>query len=274
MRFSEEPRNAVMDLSATVKTHEEFALAVARDSSLAERQASLLLVGGNSPRHEVIRRAQAVLRTDWLASYWSHAAVILEWGNDLSTALGAEVALEPWRADLQVPERNGVTLFPLQRYLDERAYPNLAVATVSLPSARGRTKKATATARPRVDYKQAIVEAVRNPNRDRVRYRFLEWLAAWSAYTYQPHGQANPLLQDIPLPAAALCEYAYEAGSMDLTPGATAPNACPEILWSTLLYWHTRMGEHIASVRIWCVLRDPTCAARTPLAMSLEETLS
>ena len=266
MRYSSEQKYDVTN----AKNYKEFFEAIRDKTQLNERACGLLLVGGSSSRHEVVRRAQAALRMDHLASYWSHAAVILEWVQDTRRAIGAEVTWEPWRRHLQVAERNAVTLFPLSRYLNKEHYPNLAFASFSFsePKARKADKSEA------VDYKRAIREAVLSPNQDRFRYRFLDWLRIWGGYTYQPHGQPNPLLTEVPVPGAGLCEYAFEAAGIDLTPGATAPNACPEILWSTILYWYKRVGEHVDKVRIFTILRDPSCAARKTLSITLNDELS
>src|SRR5687767_11784622 len=82
-----------------------------------KRTGSLLLVGGSSPHDLAVRHAQSVLRWDRLPSYWSHAAIILDWPESASPqqVLGVEVALNPEVAGEQVPERNGATLFRLSR---------------------------------------------------------------------------------------------------------------------------------------------------------------
>lgn len=266
MRYSSDQKSAVI----STNNYKEFFGAILGQTETDERASGLLLVGGSSPRHEVVRRAQAALRMDHLASYWSHAAVILEWVQDSRRAIGAEVTWEPWRRHLQVAERNAVTLFPLSRYLNKDHYPNLAFASFSF--AEPKTKKAVKS--DAVNYKRAIREAVLSPNKDRFRYRFLDWLRIWGGYTYQPHGQPNPLLTEVPVPGAGLCEYAFEAAGIDLTPGATAPNACPEILWSTILYWYERVGEHVDKVQIFTILQDPSCTARKTLSITLDDELS
>ena len=265
MRYSFDKKCA----SNEAKSQKEFLKLIGQKTKPDERTPGLLLVGGSSSRHEAVRRAQAALRMDHLASYWSHAAVILEWGKDPEATTGAEVTWEPWRPDLQVAERNAVTLFPLSRYLKGR-YPNLAFVAFSFKQP-GKTSGSKSEA---VDYRSAIREAVLSPNRDRFRYRFLDWLRIWGGYTYQPHGQPNPLLAEVPVPGAGLCEYAFEAAGIDLTPGATAPNACPETLWSTILYWQKRIGAHVDKVQIFTLLRDPRCVARKTLSDTLADDLS
>lgn len=266
MRYSCDQKCVV----TSAKNYKQFFEAIFEQTQPDERASGLLLVGGSSSRHEAVRRAQAALRIDHLASYWSHSAVILEWVQDSRLAIGAEVTWEPYSRHLQVAERNAVTLFPLSRYLNKDHYPNLAFASFSF--AESKAKKADKS--EAVDYKRAIREAALSPNQDRFRYRFLDWLRIWGGYTYQPHGQPNPLLTEVPVPGAGLCEYAFEAAGIDLTPGATAPNACPEILWSTILYWYKHIGQHVDKVQIFTILRDPSCVARKTLPITLDDELS
>lgn len=267
MRYSKEKKSEVHAAS----THEEFLEIVLRKTSPIERTGGLLLVGGSSSRHQIVRRAQAPIRFDSLPSYWSHAAVILAWEREPDRAIGSEVTWEPWSPDRQVSERNGVTLFPLSRYLgNPDQYPNLAFASLSFRDPKPESKSEVKM----IDYRSAIRDAALDPNQDRFRYRLLDWLRIWGGYTYQPHGQPNPLLNEVPVPGAAYCEYAFEAAGIDLTPGATAPNGCPELLWSTLLYWQKRIGEHVEKVNVFTFIGDPFCKPRKPLPPTLDEDLS
>jgi hypothetical protein len=58
-------------------------------------------------------------------NYWSHGTFVPEWKTESKNAIGAEVTWEHWQPDFLVPERNGVTLFPLSRYFDEQHSLNL-----------------------------------------------------------------------------------------------------------------------------------------------------
>ena len=267
MRFSKEKKARVH----VAGTHREFLDMVLRETTPMERTGGLLLVGGSSSRHQVVRRAQAPIRFDSLTSYWSHAAVVLAWEKDPARAIGSEVTWEPWLPDRLVSERNGVTLFPISRYAgNPDQYPNLAFASLSFMDPKLESKSQVQT----IDYRAVIRNAALEPNLDRFRYRLLDWLRIWSGYTYQPHGQPNPLLNEVPVPGAAYCEYAFEAAGIDLTPGATAPNGCPELLWSTLLYWQKRIGENVQNLKLFKVIRDPFCRPRKPLPTTLDEDLS
>lgn len=257
MRYSDAQRFPITKVKKDATADELFGI-ITKATSGEDRRGGILLVGGVSPRDVVVRHAQAELRLDRLPSYWSHAAVILDWkdGAKPASVIGVEVTLDPPEPEKQVPERNGVTLFRLDHYSNRNRFPNLAFGTIC------KTKKGL---------KDEIVTAALNPNRDRLRYRFWEWLGAWASYTYAPAAAENPIAKGIPLPGAAFCEYAYEAAGLDLTPGATAPNACPEHLWTTLLYWHHRIGTKVGTLAAWSLVRDDESPTRTPLSVTLND---
>lgn len=235
MRYSDHPKFKIQDVHGEQRPpargfrHDDFFEQIAAGSSAQDREGGVLLVGGTSAADLAVRQAQSSLRLDRQPSSWSHAAIILSWpdGARLDQVLGAEVALRPEEPDLQVPERNGVTLFRLSRYRNHVRFPNLAFGTLRAAGAERR--------------KQAIVEAVLHPMRDRLRYPLFEWLGAWQAHV---HGSRdNPLGSHLAHPGAALCDYAYASAGLDITPGADAPDTCPEMLWSTLLYWYPRLAK-------------------------------
>jgi hypothetical protein len=256
MRYSRAKRFQVTQLKKDA-TAEELFSTIAKATSAEDRRGGVLLVGGVSPRDLSVRQAQADLRLDRLPSYWSHAALVLDWrdGAKPDAVLGAEVTLDPAEPERQVPERNGVTLFRLARYAKGDRYPNLAFGTICNPKDK--------------ELKNKIQQAALDPNRDRLRYRLWDWLGAWASYTYAPAATANPIATNVPLPGAAFCEYAYEAAGLDLTPGATAPNACPELLWTTLLYWYDRIGPQVGQVAAWCLVQDDESPTRRPLSITL-----
>jgi hypothetical protein len=113
MRYSRAKRHEVVEKD--VGTNEAFLKSVAKETKPLERQCGILLIGGSNHTGITLRAAQAPLRFDQRPSYWSHAAIILRWDKNVRQAIGAEVALEPADPALQVPERNGVTLFELAR---------------------------------------------------------------------------------------------------------------------------------------------------------------
>ncbi len=253
MRYSPSPKLEITRLPPEAKNAEVAEL----DAKPDARRAAIVLVGARDPRSLAIRMAQAHLRFDQRPSYWSHAALLLSWEGDAADARGVEVTLDPEDDAQQVPERNGVTSFRLARYLDDARYPNFCVATFDIPAQNGEA------------IKQHILDAALHPNRERSRYPLWDLLAPWARYTYAPLSTRNPLLEPVALPSAALCEYAYEAGGLDIIPGATAPNACPELLWSTLLYWHDRIRELGGTLHARCVLRDEIGAPLPTLSSHL-----
>jgi hypothetical protein len=232
-------------------------------------RGALLLVGGVDFRARAIRQAQATLRLDRQPSAWSHAALLLNWPAPLK-AQGAEVALDPEDIALQVPENNGVTFFHLSRYFDQRRYPNLCVAVLDVDQKVDQKVKETVSEKLQ-EFRAGIAEAAFNPNRDRVRFPLWDWLGVWAHYLYTTAGATNPVTQGIPLPGAALCEYAYESTGLDLTPGATAPNACPEILWATIKHWQNRIGAQGIRMKAWRILRDPEPALKPKTAREREQ---
>jgi len=258
MRYSDAKRFEITKVRKEA-TAEELFSTIAKAIPAEDRRGGILLVGGEGPRDLAVRHAQADLRLDKLPSYWSHAALILDWkdGAKLDAVVGVEVSLDPIEPDKQVPERNGVTFLRLARYANRARYPNLAFGAICNPKDK--------------ELKNKIQQAAMDPNRDRLRYRFWEWLGVWASYTYAPAATANPITTGVPLPGAALCEYAYEAAGLDLTPGATAPNACPELLWTTLLYWYDRIGPQAGQVAAWCLVEEDESPSRKPLSITLDD---
>lgn len=250
MRYSDHARARVKTSSANA-TAPKFFAEVAAATTASERAGALLLVGGNDPHDLVVRNVQNALRWDRLPSYWSHAAIVLDWpdGAKPDQVIGVEAALAPEEPRLQVPERNGVTRFRLSRYLDRSRYPNLGIVVGKLGDGL--------SARLR--------DSALNPNRNRLRYPLWEWLGAWHAYVHAPGEGRNPLALGAPLPAAAFCEYVYQSVGLDLTPGATDPNACPETLWTTALRWQQGTGPHLADIRVFALIKREEAPTRTPL---------
>lgn len=280
MRYSTNPKLQVADVlegrrrAPRALRHDDFFAQISDGSKEADRRGGVLLAGGTSPADLAVRRAQSHLRLDRLPSYWSHAAIILHWpdGARLDQVIGAEVTLTPEDAGEQVPERNGVTLFRLSRYRDHKRWPSLAFGTLINGKAKVQGKKVDA------ECKDRIVNAVLEPCRDRVRYPLWEWLGPWRSFVQT--NRDNPLLQRQALPSAALCDYAYGAAGIDLTPGAEAPDTCPEMLWSTLLYWYRPFGGSQAAakagptaessgVSAWLSLTREDSLSRTPLSSHL-----
>lgn len=246
-----------------------FLRAVAAQTTADERRCSLLLVGGSSVGAVALRQAQARLRYDRMPSYWSHAALLLRWEDTVEAAVGAEVSLWPQEPPQQAPVRNGVTLFSLARYLSVQEHPNLAVLTLRFRAAQ----PAAADAAP-VDPKDSILQAALRPNQERTRFPLWDELAPWAGYVYAPEQALSPLTQGRPMPAAAFCEYAFEAGGVDLAAGATSAATCPETLWATARHWHDRLDRLEITVQAFALIRDPGGVARCDPAADLEQALA
>lgn len=252
MRFSPAKRLDYLDCK-TAATNEQFFARVAEEVPTAERRCGLLLLGGSDFRSLAVRRAQSGIRFDQRVSYWSHAALMLEWTGDAAKARGLEVSYRPESGSEQVPERNGVTWFTLSKYLDTAEWPN--VAFVSLGQASSASSASKGKGRAVSKLRDAIEARAIEPNLDRQRYSFLDWLGVWARYATSAERVPNPLFEGVPEPSAAFCEYAFEGAGLDLTPGATGPNGCPELLWSTSLYWYERISE-LGPVHVFAVIRD------------------
>lgn len=263
IRYSFDQRREPTDLGST--DNAAFFQEVAERIPEGRRGCGLLLVGGRDFRSLAVRRAQGIVRFDHLPSYWSHAALVMEWGKDLSTAQGLEVTFRPDNPMDQVPERNGVTWFNLAKFCDPKAFPNLAFIALAPP--KGSTGGAKAPTFKSVQ--KEIERRAREPNQDRGRYAFLDWLGVWARFSTSPLTTQNPLLEQVPEPSAGFCEFAYEAAGIDLTPGATSPNACPELLWSTVQYWYQRMSPKAGALTAFKVVRDEHATPGQPLAMRL-----
>jgi hypothetical protein len=270
MRHSRLPRHEVIETTS----HQSLFAQVGTESTVGDRKGSLLFVGGNSHEDVAVRVAQSHVRLDRTPSYWSHVAIILDWPDGAAPrdVVGVEAALDPEAEARRVPERNGVTLFRLSRYMKAGRYPNLGLG---MPVLRRREEKkktrGVSKTSPSDTPRDALLKAVLNPGRDRARFPLWDWLGVWSLYAATLRD--NPLDRHVSHPGAALCEYAYEAMGYDLTPGATAPDTCPETLWSTLLYWYETFGAEPrkSQVRIWTSLAKHDSLVREIEKSSLED---
>jgi hypothetical protein len=229
MRYSPDaPINPEIPIAET-EDNRAFFERIAALGDPARLSGALLLIGATDHLSLALRRAQTLLRYDRRPSVWSHAALILEWVGGDAGAIGVEVTLDP--EGHHVPERNGVSVFHLSRYYDTGRYPNVALVATTFGTddeSGGR---------------KAIVEAALDPNRERSRFPLWDAIGTWSRYAYAPETTPNPLLSNVPIPGAAFCEYAYAMASVDLTPGATSDQTCPELLWATVKRWSTRLAE-------------------------------
>lgn len=256
MRYSPFPSLQTQNPTLANETNEAFFSELASSVGVHALHGAILLVGARDGRSLAVRRAQAALRFDKRPSRWSHAVLITRWRGTVLESEGLEVTLEPSPAVEQVPERNGVTPFRLARYADRDVFPNLAVGVLGFelaPAEEGVGSSVPAAWQRR----RALLEAAVSPNRQRERYPLWESLGVWARYSYAPYATPNPLQEGLPLPAASFVEYAYEAANVDLTPGASGNNNCPEVLYATMKHWSEglRRADGV-SVRLFTLVRD------------------
>jgi hypothetical protein len=259
MRYSSDQAVKPTELLSTTSSNRAFFEAAGQAHGAGSLRGALLLIGGNDWRSLALRRAQAPLRFDRRSSLWSHVALIAQWDADnVGDSVGLEVSLDPQSEAEQGPERNGVTSFKLSRYFDTARYPNVALVAVDLGRAAESQRR-----------KDALLTAACNPCRDRERYPLWNALSSWARYAYAPELLPSPLTDGIAMPCAAFCEYAFESAGVDLTPGATGNNACPEVLWATINLWQAVMKAQV-TFSASMLFRDSNAAAPDALPMTIE----
>jgi hypothetical protein len=227
MRFSPFAPRASQKLGTASDSNERFFTEVAKSVGQHALHGAILLVGARDTLALALRRAQGILRFDQRSSKWSHAALIVRWQDDAARSAGVEVTLDPADVRRQVPERNGVTTFELGRYFDEQRYPNVALLTFEFEPLRAAEGDEPTLPSP-AERRALAIETALTPVRNRERFPLWDTLGAWARHAYLPYTTPNPLLEGMPMPCASLCEYAYEAAGIDLTPGATGNDNCHE----------------------------------------------
>lgn len=228
MRFSHSDRLPIKQFDK--KSPKQFFEAVTKATKPEERAGTLLLVGGRRHSDLMVRQSQATLRLDRMLSPWSQAAVILDWPDtdNPHDVIGLEVSLTPASPLDHLPERNGVSIFRLAEYMDDDQFPNMAAAILHNTKAKD------------LEHVQGKRDAIRNaalhPAEEQMRFPLFDWIGEWQNYVYG--AQSNPLLRQIPHPGAAFCEQVFRSANLDPTASATNLNTCPEVIWSSLLYWY------------------------------------
>jgi hypothetical protein len=271
MRYSPFSARASRKLGSPASSNERFFAEVAAEVGESSLHGAILLVGARDPRALALRRAQAPLRFDQRASKWSHSAFIVRWHAEPGRAVGLEATLDPFEPRLQVPERNGVTSFSLSRYFDATRYPNLAMLILGFEASRPPVG-ADGTLPSPAERRAAAIETALTPVRERGRFPLWDMLGAWARHSYLPYTTPNPLLEGIPMPCASLCEYAYEAAGVDLTPGATGNDNCPEVLYATAKHWADGVAQtQAAGVRLFSLVRDEHEVPQAELSSRVDE---
>lgn len=269
MRYSDSKKFNVKLVRAArrIKTHEKLLAAVEKGTSEVDRRGGIFLIGGNDPFEIAVRHAQASLRYDRLPSYWSQAAIILDWPDGASPEeiRGLQVPLPFSGREMVLPERNAVCLFSMDEYIERDYFPNLGFGALCVkPEGSKRIRSGVPAS-----VKDDLVDAAINPCRERSRYRLWDWLGMWTQFCMA--GGENPLTQDIPHPGAAFCEYVFSKGGLDLTPGLVAPNACPEAIWNTLLFWHERFDRKTKALKAWATIDAHESPSRDPESINFRE---
>ena len=271
MRYSPFTARKSQKLGSASASNESFFAEVGKSAGQRALHGAILLVGARDTLSLALRRAQGVLRFDQRPSKWSHAALIVRWQGDVGASVGVEVTLDPVERRRQVPERNGVTTFRLSRYFDEQSYPNVALLSFELEEPE-RVPGMEGTLPSGAERRAVVLETALTPVKDRERYPLWDMLGAWARHAYLPHTTPNPLLEGVPLPRAALCEYAYEAAGIDLTPGATGNHNCPEVLYATAKHWAEGVAStQRASVRLYSLERDEHVVPHDELPIRIDE---
>lgn len=260
MRYTEQPKTRINTVDGGRSHAALFERVEAEVPDGARRAGAIVLVGGADHRSGVLRRTQAAVRFDQRASRWSHAAVIADWSGSYKDALGLEASFDPSDPSRQVPERNGVTSFALTRYLDRRRYPNLCVATLEFPDEAPGADPPTA--------RKKLLEAMRDPNLHRATFPVYQLFGTWSRFLFEPH-ERSPLLDGVPMPSALYLVSLFVEAGVDLLPSATAPNACPEHIWASLLRWMPGQG---VTPHVW-IAEDERRVDRTPLPSNFKKEI-
>lgn len=271
MRFSPFAPRASQKLGTASDSNERFFTEVAKSVGQHALHGAILLVGARDTLALALRRAQGVLRFDQRSSKWSHAALIVRWQDDAARSAGVEVTLDPADVRRQVPERNGVTTFELGRYFDEQRYPNVALLTFEFEPLRAAEGDEPTLPSP-AERRALAIETALTPVRNRERFPLWDTLGAWARHAYLPYTTPNPLLEGMPMPCASLCEYAYEAAGIDLTPGATGNDNCPEMLYATAKHWAEGVERtQGASARLFSLERDEHGVQHEALSIRIDE---
>lgn len=184
-----------------------------------DNQATLVMVGGRSQSSFRLRIAQAHVRHDLLPSYWSHTMLIANPDGEFGKTTVYEISLEPSQGFGYPTPFNGVQEGRLSQYGRIRQYPNIALLRIPVPLEKILTPLA------RFKKQRAVMDAV-------------DLIVHWLAYVWGVSRSANPLLDGLGIPSAAMLEIVIGASEFDLTPGLESRSSCPEAIWQAAKWWH------------------------------------
>lgn len=179
----------------------------------------LLLLGGDNPIDFRLREAQSHARSDFTPSHWSHVVMIGKWNRSIAKTKLYEISLQPTNGFEDPVSRNGLQISTLDKYGDDKKYPNIALLYFKL------------------DFKK-VEKTLKTFQYQRVALDALELIIVWLSYVWGVGKTGNPLLEGMGLPSAAMIESVINATGFELTPGLSSSSSCPEAIWQTAKWWH------------------------------------
>lgn len=181
----------------------------------------VVLVGGVDQMSFRLRLAQSHLRRDMLPSYWSECLLAEVRGGDITKARLHYVPLiQPDQTF--APSRNGVVASAVDSFSSADDWPN--VALLAFPMAQ-----------------KEVLAYLERFKESRDMLDALAHIVQWLAFAWGTNGTPNPVHQGIGLPSASMVGVVCAAAQLDVAPGMPVKGACPEVLWSTVNYWHEQV---------------------------------
>jgi hypothetical protein len=172
----------------------------------------VVLIGGNSVPHFRARAAQAELRADLLPSYWSLAAVVAS-SSELFT-----VPFDRHPEQATIPESNGIQAVPIEAFDDVTLYPNFGYLRFACDPPR-------------------LLAAIGRLQRLRATHRYPDALWEWLGYLWGAQEATNPIRRGSGTACARFVNQVFADCNIDLLPGVASGGACPELIWTSALYW-------------------------------------
>jgi hypothetical protein len=125
--------------------------------------------------------------------------------------------------------KNAIQDGSLSPYLDTKRFPNIALISVPVASARLLNKT------PSKDSPMGTVERLKL---QRSTLDVPQLLLRWLGYCWGVGVPSSPLADGFGIPGAAVVEAAFAAAGFDLTPGLESRSSCPEAIWQAARWWH------------------------------------
>lgn len=176
----------------------------------------VVLLGGKDQLAFRLRLAQAHFRRDMLPSYWSDCLLAEVRAGTIGKVHHVPL-LQPGKSF--APSRNGVVESPISTFSSSDEWPNIAVLAFRVPQ------------RKVVDYLDKFRE-----NRDALDS--LAHVVRWLGFAWGANGASNPVHEGIGLPSACMVSVACAAAELDIAPGMAVKAVCPEVIWSSSIYWY------------------------------------